>query len=244
MMSRQTFRQPARRRVSFLLTLAVVMAATLYTAAPAFAHCPPSDGDEHLYVAGGNSNNTVRAVSTRMEWVNSPNVCSSGVSHSISIVNYNHSATAWVQAGWRYYAWYARPMGYCERMPAPDGTGSYAITEYSVSQTEQRYTYARGHGDNQFECRIGGETLRISHVDWLGFSAGTWVPVQAEAHAPHLQLGRVSPNWFDFSGTEKGLYGETGWSQMNINGLHTDRAVWNFRQPNNDGFRVNTDADH
>ncbi|MEO8291634.1 MAG: hypothetical protein ABI635_00730 [Actinomycetota bacterium] len=146
--------------------------------------------------------------------------------------------------GWRYYNGYASPKGYCERAPQNDGTGSYALTEYNVDSTEQLYSYFFNNSD-QFECRIGGETLRVSHKDWLGFSRGEWVPVQAEAHAPHVQLGRVAPDWLTFSDAMKITPGGGGsWSNLQVDGVHTDAAVWNYQQPDPNGFKVNTDASH
>lgn len=193
-------------------------------------------------MSGGNSNNVVESARTKIEWMGSSNVCDSGASYSISIVNHT-GETGWVQVGWRYYNGYASPMGYCERAPQPDGIGTYSLTEYNVDPQEQWYTYF--HNDTQqFECRIGGEPLRVTHDTWLGFSHGDWVPVQAEAHAPHVQLGRVEPDWLDFRDAEKIPTSSTTWSSMPVMGVSSDRPVWNWRQPDANGFGVNTDANH
>jgi hypothetical protein len=207
------------------------------SATAAQAHCP--SGSFHGYVAGGQGSHTMKSVRTKIEWMGSSSVCNSGASYSISIVN----DPGWVQAGWRYYAGYSSPKGYCERNPKPGGTGSYALTEYNVAATEQWYTYFR-NDTQQFECRIGGDTLRVSHVDWLGFTNGDWIPVQAEAHAEHVQLGRIAPAWLDFRDAEKIPTGGSSWSNMGVDGVHSDDTVWNWTQPNGNGFGVNTDASH
>ena len=169
----------------------------------------------------------------------SSNVCSSGASYSISIVN----GSGWLQVGWRYYNGYASPKGYCERAPQPDGNGSYALTEYSVDPKGQWYTYFHNN-DQQFECRIDGETLRTTHDDFLGFDEGNWVPVQAEAHAPHVQLGRIAPSWLYFNDAEKIPVSSGTWSNMQVNGAHSDAPVWNWTQPGAGGLGANTDASH
>lgn len=222
------------------LTLITLVVGLLLVPVPARAHCP--GGFQYLYVAGGNSI-TVESARTRIGWMGSSNVCNSDASYSVSIVN-NAASTGWVQVGWIYRNGYSSPKGYCERKPQNNGTGSYALTEYNVDSTEQLYSYFFNNLE-QFECRIGGETLRVSHKDWLGFSRGEWVPVQAEAHAPHVQLGRIAPDWLTFSDAEKITpSGGGSWSNLQVDGVHTDAAVWNWNQPDPNGFKVNTDASH
>jgi hypothetical protein len=209
---------------------------------PAEAHCVGNGNTGHYYVAGGNGSAPVRAAQTKIEWVASPSICDSGNSNSISIVH----GDGWVQAGNLIWAGYSRPMGYCERNPDAGGTGSYAISEYAVAQEAQVYTYARPQGSLTFDCRIGGETLRSTHRDWLGFGSGGWVPVQAEAHALHVQLGRVAPNWMRFSEAARKTTTQSGdaWSPMVVSNVGTGSPIWNWNQPNNFGFGVNTDASH
>jgi hypothetical protein len=227
-----------KRRI-LALVLPTLVAGIVVIPGTAQAHCP--GGSTNLYVSGGQDVN-VRSARTKIGWMSSSNVCNSGASYSVSIVNYAAS-TGWLQVGWRYYNGYSSPKGYCERMPQNDGTGSYALTEYNVDPTQQRYSYFF-NDSNQFECRIGSETLRVTHEDWLGFSQGEWVPVQAEAHAPHVQLGRVAPDWLTFSDAEKIPPAGGGWSNMQVDNVNSDAAVWNWQQPDPNGFKVNTDASH
>jgi hypothetical protein len=192
-------------------------------------------------VSGGNGTNIVRAVRTTIEWMNSSNVCSSGASYSVSIVN----GSGWVQVGWRYYSGYANPEGYCEVNPLPGGSGTYRLREYTVPHSEQLYSFRRNTTD-QFECSFAGAGKESPSTAYLGFSNGTWVPVQAEAHANHVQLGRIAPSWLEFTNSEKVLTGggASAWTQMNVLGVHSDSIVWNFSQPVNDGFKVSTNASH
>lgn len=240
-----------RRVLGPAVALAAVVATTTFTIAatssPAQAHCP-SGTNGHYYAWAGNDNVGVRSVGTVIGWINSPDVCNSGSSYSVTITRaLGTSDPGWLQVGWRYYNGYARPLGYCERKPRSGGTGSYALTEYTVAQQAQRYTYYK-NSDEQFACRIDGETLRLTHQSWIGFVNGdAWIPVQAEAHAQHVQLGRIAPNWLNFDESQKVNAGDgpNDWRQLNLNvGPSSDDPVWNVGQPNIDGFRVNTDASH
>ncbi len=78
-----------------------------------------------------------------------------------------------------------------------------------------RSTLTYGMAQTNLKCRIGGEELRVTHIDFMGFGRGDWVPVQAEAHAEHVQLGRIDPNWFGFSDAGKKLVGSSSWTPMN-----------------------------
>jgi hypothetical protein len=180
-----------------------------------------------------------------IEWPGSPILCGSGASYSatISRAAADGSDFGWVQVGHREYRDYSRPLGYCERNPRSVGTGTYQLSEYTVPQQAQLYTYARNTSD-QFECRINGETLRSTHVDWLGMTSGNWTPVSAEAHARHVQLGYINPAWLDFTNAERTLDSETTFADLNINNVHRDDTVYHWRQPAMTGFGVNTDGTH
>jgi hypothetical protein len=228
-----------RRLAQVTLVFALVAGSTFAaTAAPAAAHCPGT-GPSSQYVAGGNST-WVTAVRTKIGWVQG-DVCTSGVSHSISVV-YN-SNDGWLQAGWRYYDGYSEPMGYCERKPTAATGNSYALTEYAIAHQGQWYTY-KLNSSNQWECKIAGVVKRVTASSWIGFSSGNWVPVQAEAHEDHLQLGRVAPNWLSFYRAGYTPVLTTGWTDMPINGIHSDDPVWNYDNPLTNKMRVNTDASH
>lgn len=224
-----------------LLAVPLTVLGGLLVPQQAHAHCP--SGFEYLYVAGLQGSETYRSVRVRAEWLPSPAVCDSRTYYSASIVKGDNDG--WLQVGWVYEKGYSRPLGYCERQPTANGTGSYALTEFRVSESEQLYTYDREGADGGwFYCRIGGEALLITSSEYMGFTYGGHIVVQAEAHARHLQLGRIAPDWFRFSDSEKIPTGASNWSQLNIEGVHSDAEVWDWSQPYNDGFKVRTDANH
>ncbi|TWH03869.1 hypothetical protein L615_001100000240 [Nocardioides sp. J9] len=234
------------RGVTLCLVISALAVGNIFLAGPAAAHCPDPGNNGHRYVSGGNQVVLAESVRFRVEWMTAANqdVCNSGASYSASLTrSLGTSDPAWLQVGWRYYDWYVRPMGYCERHPRSSGTGSYALSEYSVTQQKQVYAYLK-NDSSQFLCRIDGETLRTTHEDFVGFRTGNWMPVQAEAHARHVQLGRVAPSWLRLDIASRVRNGGSGWEQMNVNGVHRDDTVYNFTQPEPDGFWVNTDASH
>jgi hypothetical protein len=173
-----------------------------------------------------------------------PDVCTSGVSHSVSLVYGSSSSKAWLQVAWRYYDGYAEPKGYCERKPTPATGNAYVLTEYSIPNQAQFYAYDFNSRTGKFECKIAGTLRRLTDPSWIGFSSSKWVPVQAEAHEDHLQLGRVDPSWLSFQSTGYRPVGTTGWTTMAIQGVSSDDAVWNFTKPSSSHMKVNTDASH
>lgn len=169
-------RSLTRPHLSRLVTIVVIFAGASVglasVAGSASAHCPDPMHNGHRYVAGGYSGGNTDAVRVSIGWISaaSQNVCNSGASYSVSIVREPASGSdrGWLQAGWRYYKSFTRPMGYCERMPRQAGTGTYALSEYPVLTERQRYAYVK-NSSSQFECRIAGETLRTSATSWLWF---------------------------------------------------------------------------
>ncbi|HET7736077.1 MAG TPA: hypothetical protein VFK52_08900 [Nocardioidaceae bacterium] len=221
----------------------VVVLLAVVRSSPAAAHCPDAGNNGYHYVSGGNGNHNFKSVRTRIGWIHSPNVCNSISAYSISIVRTSGADTGWLQVGWVFRAGYTKPMGYCERNPLPSGTGTYALTEYTVPEQAQFYTYEKNDVDT-FECKINGVLERSTPEAYIGFINGGWVPVQAEALANQVQLGRVAPDWLAFTATDRIVAGGTAWSAMTVGGVGSDDPVWNFRQPVTDGFEVNTDATH
>lgn len=254
MASDQTERTPdrgsLRRQMGRGLVLSMpgtgfaVGATTL--AGPASAHCPDPGNNGHRYVAGGSSAVEAKSARVRAGWMtpSQQNVCNSGSSYSVSITRgLGTSNPGWIQAGWRYYRHYARPMGYCERSPRSGGTGVYAVSEYRVAQEAQLYNLVKDTAAARFECRIGGVVRQSFHQDVVGFANGDWMPVQAEAHARHVQLGTMSPFWFGFAKAKRQrVGGATPWEDMNLGTVRRDDTIYNSAQPAPDGFFVNTDA--
>ena len=219
----------------------IAVVALLGSASPAFAHCP-STATAYGYVAGGNINNVVKSVRTTIGWVNSPNPCGEAVSHSITICP-NGSCNGWIQVGWVFRSGYSSPKAYCERKPLPATGNAYTLTEFNVTAQSQNYAIVRT-SPTLFECRVNGATMQATATSYLGFASGTWVPVQAEAHRIHAQLGHVAQNWMVFSETGRVDSTASSWADMPVQGVSTDDPVWNFQQPNSFGFWVNTDANH
>jgi hypothetical protein len=227
-----------------LLAVVTAIAPSLailgWSSSPAAAHCPSTPPNYHEYVSGGNNNNVVKSVKVTIGWVNSPAVCSSGVSHSITICQ-TGSCPGWMQVGWRYYAGYSKPKAYCERKPS--NGNAYTLNEYSVSSESHNYAIVRT-SSNLFECRIDGDTKEATVTSYVGFSSGTWVPVQSEAHSPHVQLGHVAPNWMVFKDAVRINTSQSSYVDLNLSGVGSGDPVWNFQQPQSTGFWVNTDANH
>lgn len=224
-----------------LVVLLVGVGFAMLPAAPAFAHCPggvPQDPYAYAYGTG----TIVKSVRVEIGWVASPNTCSGqNVSHSITICHDN--CAGYHQVGWQYYQGYSQPRGYCERQPLLATGNAYTITEYNLSAGSQNYSIRRNN-PTYFECRIDGSTKQSTVTSYLGFGSGALVPVQAEAHATHSQLGHVAPNWMLFSGAERVPNTGSAFGTMNLTNAASGDPVWNTRQPDQDGFWVNTDADH
>lgn len=70
------------------------------------------------------------------------------------------------------------------------------------------------------------------------------MPVQAEAHARHVQLGRVAPGWLGLTGADRVAAGTSGWQDMKVSNVRRDDTVYNFQRPGEYGFKVNTNANH
>ncbi len=232
-----------RRHLAVACTLVLLTSLTWLgtwtIAESASATCYSGSG--HWYVSGGNSNNTVKSVRTKIEWKNPPDLCSSSTSYSISIVH----SPGWVQVGWLKRAGYSNSMGYCERNPTGNGSGSYDLAEYSVTHQEQLYSIKKNSA-GAFQCRIGGDTRMTIASGVVGFEHGDWVPVQAEAHQRYQQLGPIEPNWLEFSEAAKIVQGGSAWSNMNVNSVgSSDDDIWHYSTTGvTRGFKVNTDEDH
>lgn len=247
-------RHPTLRRVVSLAVIwSLVALMGITTATPALAHCGTQSGNWYVY--GGNPDNTVRGARTFIDWVDRPQTCGARVFHFVSVGGTN---VRWVQVGWMYEAGDPRTYGYCERArPASSGGGTeWERTKYAVAETRQSYAFVRPHGGNAWDCRIDGTTLESVASSWVGFTNATWVPVAAETHRAHAQVGRINPGEADLSETAKVLstdQGDPNWSQMNLydpedgNGPCCSNSfpdTWNYGIPNSDGFWVSTDGDH
>ena len=191
-----------RHRLPFGLTVVVaaVCATLAITAAPvapvALAHCP--GGGAHEYALGSRTGITSYGVSGYIH-VTQGNVCSSGVSHSVTVCSTTGCTVGWAQTGWRYYSGYAQPKGYCEFK----GTGgSYSMIEHAITQLPHTYRFDRSTASPGYNwnCKIDGVTKSTQHSSVLGFSTGPKVTVQGEAHDTHVQIGLMAPSKLVLSG--------------------------------------------
>ena len=171
-------------------------------------------------------------------------MCSGGVSHSISVVA--DDGDGFLQVGWRYYAGDDEPMGYCERSPASATGNPYRINEFEIPNKLSFYNYRLDLSGPvwQWECRIEGVTLWETSANWIGFSYGAFVPVQAEAHQDHQQLGRIAPKWAQFKYTKIRAVLATEWVPMPLNNPFVDDPVWKQNFPSTNHMQVRTDANH
>lgn len=185
-------------RIWVVVLLLVVSSTVMVNIRPTgtvLADCPGAGASEYAY--GGRNGITAYGVSGYIHWTQG-NVCSSGVSHSVSVCN-NGCASGWVQVGWRYYSSYSEPEGYCEFKSA-DGA-FYWIQNYPISHVAHTYRVDRAAAAPGFNwvCKIDGGVGGQFHQSTLGFATGNRVVAQGEAHDPHVQIGMNSPSKLVFS---------------------------------------------
>lgn len=203
------------------------------------AHCPGGAGT--FWAAGGRSvgANQSRGVLGAIAWTQG-NVCSSGVSHSVSVCA-SGTCTGFVQTGWRYFSHFAEPQGYCERRSL-NGT-SYAINYHAISHSGHTYRFQHHDGANggEWRCQIDGTTKTTVAVTWMaGMTRGSWMPVQGEAHAPHVQIGSMAPNKLSFTGLR---YVNTASSLVNLDPtLQTPSSPYGIDKVSATHVRVWTNA--
>jgi hypothetical protein len=132
-------------------------------------------------------------------------MCTSGVSHSVTLLN----GSQWVQVGWRYYHWYANPMMYCEV------TDPYDIVEFSLTERPMPSS-SSDPADKFWDCYLDNAFKFGKSSVVLGFSSGTSVNGQGEAHQSHVQIGKVAPAKLLFSDLQWRRKSDGGWPAMNI----------------------------
>jgi len=187
------------RNMPARLVLSVAVAATL-TLTPGTwtptteAHCP--GGNVNHYAAGLRTlSELANGIAGDIQWTQG-NVCSSGVSHSVGVckVNASGECAKWAQVGWRYYDGYAEPKGYCEWAGA-----QYKLVEFTISHATHRYKQLTDTVDKFWECYSDGNLKFSWSFGNAGFSTGTELSAQGEAHSPHVQIGKVAPAALLFS---------------------------------------------
>lgn len=145
-----------------------------------------------------------------------------------------------MQVGWRYYSGYSEPRGYCETK----GTGGfYNLTEYSISHTTHTYRYSRVTSDSNevWHCRIDGVLKRSTLAVTLGFDYGNWLVAQGEAHASHVQIGRMYPATLVFSNL-KYVHQTNGGTYVMGPTLNSPPSPYGVDKPSSSSIRVWTNA--
>ena len=181
-----------RVRLSVAVVIAAVCASLAVTAAPlpsaVLAHCP--GGGAHEYALASRTGITAYGVSGYIH-VTQGNVCSSSVSHSVTVCSTTGCTVGWAQAGWSYYSSGAPPAGYCEF----NGPGFYQQTGHAISQVAHTYRMDRSSASPGYNwtCKIDGVSKATAHSSSVGFSTAPKVIVQGEAHDTHVQIGLMAP---------------------------------------------------
>lgn len=175
------------------------------------AHCP--GGIVNHYAAGLQTlPHLANGVAGDIQWTQGA-VCNSGVSHSVTVckVNLSGECATWAQVGWRYYDGDAEPRMYCEW-----AGGQYRLVEFVITHVTHRYKLLTDTVDKFWECYVDG-ALKASW-SWAnaGFSSGTELSAQGEAHSPHVQIGRMAPASLLFSDMQYRRASNSTWPAFNV----------------------------
>ena len=185
-----------------------VVAVVLTSPTPANAHCPGTAANDKALGSQGLSF-YVNGVTSAIGWTQG-NVCTSGVSHSISVCS-SGSCSHWAQAGWRYYSGYSGPRMYCEW-----AGGTYKLIEFSLSPGDHTYQQRFDSSGSEWDC-LQDSSIKFSWpLASAGFTIGTYVVGQGENHQAHVQIGRVAPNKLPFWNMQYRKTSTGAWTTMNI----------------------------
>lgn len=133
-----------------------------------------------------------------IQWTN-PNPCSRPDGGAFTLEGVNLSRTGandgWVQVGWVRRQAYSFPTMYCEFTPAPGGTGTWELTEYTIpSASTYEYKMEYSPGAAAWACYLNGVGKRAHSSVEMGFVSGTWLAAQGETNATHAQIGKNAPD--------------------------------------------------
>lgn len=207
--------------------------STPFGVSEAFAHCPGTPS--HVYAAGtvfpGVAANGVRAT---IDWTQG-NVCSSGVSHSVSVCD-TGSCGHWAQVGWRYYSGYSEPKMYCEW-----AGGLYKIVEFATTHVAHGYKQDYDAFDKTWDC-YQDSTFKYTYSQAnSGFGSGTYLVAQGENHQTHVQIGRMAPAKLLFADMQYQRASDGQWPLMNIS-VNSPVSPYGVDEPLNGQLRVWTNA--
>lgn len=188
---------------------------------PVSAHCPGTPG--HEYALGWRTSSTgADAIRTDIEWT-IPTVCSSRVSHSVTVADIGQSGQidGFVQVGWRYlYEWQV-PHAYCEFRTSSDGAGDeYLLVDYVIPAEKLEYKWSYNAG--RWNCRVDGDEKMSRSGGWMGFTRGPWMPIQGEAHQAHVEIGETDPERLFFTDIQFRKWDESTWTTLAMDGAAAD----------------------
>jgi hypothetical protein len=201
------------------------------------AHCGSSTGSWYssAYQSFANAHDAVRG---KIE-LTQGNICGVGVSHSLTLCV--SSCNKFVQVGWRYRNFMTVPMMYCEKYNAANGYND--LDDFAMSQTTHTYKFAHEFS-GEWKCYRDGEVIGEYVDDFLGFTAGTYMNAQAEAHVYHAQLGRVAPNKLRFDEIHRRRDSDQTWFEPTLIVQPNIPQPYNGDVPSAGTLDVWTDASH
>lgn len=205
-------RRTRRSSVSAAVVASVLAVSALLLPSPATtavqAHCP-GGALGHWYAFGHQTPGvTMNGIAATIEWTQG-NICSSGVSHSVSVAN--AAGTAWAQVGWRYWTWMSEPMMYCEWQG-----GQYKIQDFSITHASHRYKVVYDTVDKYWDCSIDNVVKYSYSGANANFSGGSLAVAQGEAHQPHVQIGRNAPAKLAFTDMQYRKQSDGSWPAFNV----------------------------
>lgn len=201
-----------RRLTAALLAITIGGLAAVMPTAPfsalVLAHCTTISGNFYAY-ANESGFAQSDGVMGNIDWTQG-NICTSGVSHSVTLCKASNDCGHWVQVGWRYSLGYAEPMMYCE----------FSYPGHAPKQVEFAITHATHHYKMQvttqgfielWTCYKDGGQKYVWPVGSAGFSSGTYVDAQGEAHQDHVQIGLMAPNRLSFFNLQRRTAADSSW---------------------------------
>jgi hypothetical protein len=85
-------------------------------------------------------------------------------------------------------------MGYCEW-----NGNAYLLREFPISHATHQYTQLYDYGTDAWFCNLDGSVKVTRLFSNVGFSQGQWIRDAGEAHATHVQIGKMAPDKLNLS---------------------------------------------
>ena len=165
------------------------------------------DDASYAYASAGAQVNSANGVQANLDYFN-PDVCFLSPPHhgqfsaeSISI----YPGPGWVQVGIiKRFGWSESKM-YCEFRPTTDPNPPRVLREYDISNQQHAYELSVSHSEGQsyWDCLLDDVPKMSFATSYLGFSSGSWIPIQGETDSLYSQIGKDAPNKFVFSNIKR-----------------------------------------